>query len=311
MSPIRGCVRWDICASRPPTSSAWREFGVKVLGMVRGPRPGPGSACTCGWTTSRPGWSSSRGSGTGCSPPASRLADPQSLAQLARTLDEAGVRDQAGRAPPSSPTAGCADMIRFDDPFGNTLELFCGARPGQPPGGQPVRQPLRHRRAGPRPRRAAGPRRRRRPCASTPSVLGFRLRDSMRLAPQLVGRRAGGDPAVDAVPGLQPAPPQRRVRADPGAVGHRPRHDRGRRPRRRRPGVRPVPQARRAAGHHPRPARQRPHGLVLRADPGGFDIEYGTDGLLVDDATWVSRETTAHSRLGPPVPSRRAVRSPR
>jgi 3,4-dihydroxy-9,10-secoandrosta-1,3,5(10)-triene-9,17-dione 4,5-dioxygenase len=32
--------------------------------------------------------------------------------------------------------------------------------------------------------------------------------------------------------------------------------------------------------------------------PGGFDIEYGTDGLLVDDATWVSRQTTAISLWG-------------
>ena len=34
--------------------AAWREFGIRVLGMVegRGPDPAP---CTCGWTTSRPG----------------------------------------------------------------------------------------------------------------------------------------------------------------------------------------------------------------------------------------------------------------
>jgi 3,4-dihydroxy-9,10-secoandrosta-1,3,5(10)-triene-9,17-dione 4,5-dioxygenase len=32
--------------------------------------------------------------------------------------------------------------------------------------------------------------------------------------------------------------------------------------------------------------------------PGGFDIEYGTDGQLVDGATWVSRETTAISLWG-------------
>jgi 3,4-dihydroxy-9,10-secoandrosta-1,3,5(10)-triene-9,17-dione 4,5-dioxygenase len=32
--------------------------------------------------------------------------------------------------------------------------------------------------------------------------------------------------------------------------------------------------------------------------PGGFDIEYGTDGMLVDEATWVSRETTAISLWG-------------
>ena len=41
--------------------------------------------------------------------------------------------------------------------------------------------------------------------------------------------------------------------------------------------------------------------------PGGFDIEYGTDGRLVDDATWISRETTAvslwgHSFPGPATP---------
>jgi 3,4-dihydroxy-9,10-secoandrosta-1,3,5(10)-triene-9,17-dione 4,5-dioxygenase len=32
--------------------------------------------------------------------------------------------------------------------------------------------------------------------------------------------------------------------------------------------------------------------------PGGFDIEYGFDGLVVDEAIWVSRETTAISFWG-------------
>jgi 3,4-dihydroxy-9,10-secoandrosta-1,3,5(10)-triene-9,17-dione 4,5-dioxygenase len=32
--------------------------------------------------------------------------------------------------------------------------------------------------------------------------------------------------------------------------------------------------------------------------PGGFDIEYGTDLLLVDDSAWVSRQTTAVSLWG-------------
>ena len=32
--------------------------------------------------------------------------------------------------------------------------------------------------------------------------------------------------------------------------------------------------------------------------PGGFDVEYGTDGQLVDDNTWVARETTAVSLWG-------------
>jgi 3,4-dihydroxy-9,10-secoandrosta-1,3,5(10)-triene-9,17-dione 4,5-dioxygenase len=32
--------------------------------------------------------------------------------------------------------------------------------------------------------------------------------------------------------------------------------------------------------------------------PSGFDIEYGTDGLLVDDRTWIARQTTAISLWG-------------
>jgi 3,4-dihydroxy-9,10-secoandrosta-1,3,5(10)-triene-9,17-dione 4,5-dioxygenase len=32
--------------------------------------------------------------------------------------------------------------------------------------------------------------------------------------------------------------------------------------------------------------------------PGGFDIEYGTGGLRVDDTTWVTRETTTISLWG-------------
>jgi 3,4-dihydroxy-9,10-secoandrosta-1,3,5(10)-triene-9,17-dione 4,5-dioxygenase len=32
--------------------------------------------------------------------------------------------------------------------------------------------------------------------------------------------------------------------------------------------------------------------------PGGFDVEYGTDGRTVDDSTWVSRETTTVSLWG-------------
>jgi 3,4-dihydroxy-9,10-secoandrosta-1,3,5(10)-triene-9,17-dione 4,5-dioxygenase len=32
--------------------------------------------------------------------------------------------------------------------------------------------------------------------------------------------------------------------------------------------------------------------------PGGFDIEYGTDGRTVDDSTWVARESTAVSQWG-------------
>ena len=38
-----------------PDVGAWREFGVRVLGMAEGAGPTP-TRCTCGWTISRPGW---------------------------------------------------------------------------------------------------------------------------------------------------------------------------------------------------------------------------------------------------------------
>jgi len=44
--------------------------------------------------------------------------------------------------------------------------------------------------------------------------------------------------------------------------------------------------------------------------PGGFDIEYGTDGRLVDDATWISRETTAATLGATTLGSRSTGRCP-
>ena len=35
--------------------AAWREYGLKVLGMVEG-KGRTEARCTCGWTISRPGW---------------------------------------------------------------------------------------------------------------------------------------------------------------------------------------------------------------------------------------------------------------
>jgi 3,4-dihydroxy-9,10-secoandrosta-1,3,5(10)-triene-9,17-dione 4,5-dioxygenase len=32
--------------------------------------------------------------------------------------------------------------------------------------------------------------------------------------------------------------------------------------------------------------------------PGGFDVEYGCEGMTVDDRTWVARESTAVSYWG-------------
>ena len=37
--------------------AAWREFGVKILGMTEGRGPEAQTRSTCGWTNSRPVWS--------------------------------------------------------------------------------------------------------------------------------------------------------------------------------------------------------------------------------------------------------------
>src|SRR4029079_7286130 len=94
-------------------------------------------------------------------------------------------------------------MIIFQDPSGNTLEVFHGAalehrRVVSPYGHQVVTegQGLGHVVLTNRDHAEA--------LHSYRDVLGFRLRDSMRLPPQLVGRSADGPPAWLRVVGVHP-----------------------------------------------------------------------------------------------------------
>jgi 3,4-dihydroxy-9,10-secoandrosta-1,3,5(10)-triene-9,17-dione 4,5-dioxygenase len=129
-------------------------------------------------------------------------------------------------------------------------------------------------------------------------VLGFRLRDSMRLPAELFGKPAGSPPVAMRFLGcnerhhslaLAPFP------ADPGIV-----HlmievatidDVGLALDRCERRGAPVSAT---LGRH---ANDLMVSFYVRT-PGGFDVEYGTDGRLVDDATWVTRETTAVSLWG-------------
>src|SRR6516165_5934609 len=105
--------------------AAWREFGVKVLGMVegRGPDPSalylrmdefPARLVIVPGETDRllaSGW---------------EAASQDMLERVARALTDADVAVKSGTE------AECADrrvtgLMRFDDPAGNTLEVFCGA----------------------------------------------------------------------------------------------------------------------------------------------------------------------------------------
>ena len=50
-------IRWSLGYLRIEATdmAAWREYGLKVLGMVEG-SGAPRARCICGWTISRPGW---------------------------------------------------------------------------------------------------------------------------------------------------------------------------------------------------------------------------------------------------------------
>jgi 3-hydroxy-9,10-secoandrosta-1,3,5(10)-triene-9,17-dione monooxygenase len=135
-------------------------------------------------------------------------------------------------------------------------------------------------------------------------VLGFRLRDSMRMPAEFIGGTPGDPPAWFRFLGCCPRHHSLALAPMPAAAGivHlmievAALDDVGRALERCQRRGAPVSAS---LGRH---ANDLMVSFYVRT-PGGFDIEYGTDGRLVDDATWVSRETTAvslwgHSFAGP------------
>jgi 3,4-dihydroxy-9,10-secoandrosta-1,3,5(10)-triene-9,17-dione 4,5-dioxygenase len=273
---------------------AWREFGVRALGMVEGRGPDAGALylrmddfparlvivpgerdrlLASGW----------------------EVRDEDAFDEVARALDEAGV---AVKAPAAAELAErrVARMLRFDDPAGNVLEVFCGAalehRPAVSPYGNRfvtgdlglghVVLPVSDGEAALR---------------FYTGLLGFRLRDSIRMAPELFGRPAG-PPLWMRFLGCNPRHHSLALAPFPAPAGivHlmievASLDDVGRAMDRCARRGAPV------SGTLGRHANDLMVSFYVRT-PGGFDIEYGTGGRLVDDATWVSRETTAISLWG-------------
>ena len=289
--------------------AAWREFGVRVLGLTegRGPEPGalylrmddfPARLVILPGERERllaVGW---------------EVAGAAALAAVGRALAEAGVAHKAGTADELA-ARRVTSMLRLDDPAGHPLEVFCGAalehRPAVSPYGNRFVTGglgLGHVVLPVPPGSSAA-------FDFYTGVLGFRLRDSMRMPAEFV--RGGGE-----VGGGSPGDPPVWFRF----LGCNARHH--------SLALAPVPAqaglvhlmietaslddvgraldrcARRGApvsGTLGRHANDLMVSFYVRT-PGGFDIEYGTDGRLVDDATWISRETTAvslwgHSFAGP------------
>jgi 3,4-dihydroxy-9,10-secoandrosta-1,3,5(10)-triene-9,17-dione 4,5-dioxygenase len=275
--------------------AAWREYGLKVLGMVEGRGsqadalylrmddfparlvivPGDRDRLLeSGWET----------------------ANAEGLQDIRNRLDIEGTPYKEATA------AQLADrrvdeMIIFQDPSGNTLEVFHGValehrRVVSPYGHKFVtaEQGLGHVVLSTRDDAEA--------LHFYRDVLGFRLRDSMRLPPQMVGRPADGPPAWLRFFGVNPRHHSLAFlpMPTPSGIVHLMMEvensddvglclDRALR--------RKVPMSA-TLGRH---VNDKMLSFYMKT-PGGFDIEFGCEGLEVEDDDWVARESTAVSLWG-------------
>ena len=275
--------------------AAWREYALKVLGMVEGRGSQadalylrmddfparlvivPGNRdrlLESGWET----------------------ANAEGLQDIRNRLDVEGTPYKEATA------AELADrrvdeMIIFSDPSGNTLEVFHGValehrRVVSPYGHKFVtaEQGLGHVVLSTHDDAEA--------LHFYRDVLGFRLRDSMRLPPQMVGRPADGPPAWLRFFGVNPRHHSLAFlpMPTPSGIVHLMMEvensddvglclDRA---------LRRKVKMSATLGRH---VNDKMLSFYMKT-PGGFDIEFGCEGLEVDDDDWVARESTAVSLWG-------------
>jgi 3,4-dihydroxy-9,10-secoandrosta-1,3,5(10)-triene-9,17-dione 4,5-dioxygenase len=274
---------------------AWREYGLKVLGMIEGDGPNHDALYlrmddfparlvivpserdhlqASGWET----------------------ANAAELDDIRRRLDDAGVPYKEGTEEELADRR-VTELISFEDPGGSRLEAFHGValqhrRVVSPYGHTFVtgEQGLGHVVLSTTDDEAS--------LRFYRDVLGFRLRDSMRLPPQAVGRPADGKPAWLRFFGCNPRHHSLAFLPMPTPTGivHLMIevesadsvglcHDRALR--------RKVPMSA-TLGRHV-------NDLMLSfymKTPGGFDLEFGCEGRTVDDESWIARESTAVSLWG-------------
>jgi 3,4-dihydroxy-9,10-secoandrosta-1,3,5(10)-triene-9,17-dione 4,5-dioxygenase len=273
--------------------SAWREFGTKILGMTEGRGPDPAAVYLRmddfpARLVIVPG-ERDRLLASGF-----EVADEQTLAEVAHILEAADIPVKAGDA------AELADrrvgqLLHVEDPSGNALEIFCGAmldnRPAISPYGNQfitgdqgmghVVLPVLNDEET---------------LSFYTDLLGFRLRDSMRMPGEFFGRPGGqvwmrflgccprhhslALAPMDPAAGIVHLMVEVATLDDVGRA-----HDRC---------VRRKATISSTLGRH---ANDLMVSFYVQT-PSGFDIEFGTDGQLVDDSTWISRESTAVSLWG-------------
>ncbi|TQC50590.1 2,3-dihydroxybiphenyl 1,2-dioxygenase [Rhodococcus sp. WS4] len=275
--------------------AAWREYGLKVLGMVEGKGTDPNALylrmddfparlvifpgetdrlSVSGWET----------------------ANAAELQEVRDNLSAAGVAFKEGTAEQLQDRR-VDELITFEDPSGNTLEAFHGAalehrRVVSPYGHKFVtgEQGLGHVVLSTTDDDAS--------LRFYRDVLGFRLRDSMRLPPQMVGRPANGKPAWLRFFGCNPRHHSLAFlpMPTPSGIVHLMIEvensddvglclDRA---------LRKKVKMSATLGRHV-------NDLMLSfymKTPGGFDVEFGCEGRQVEDESWIARESTAVSLWG-------------
>ncbi|MRH90343.1 2,3-dihydroxybiphenyl 1,2-dioxygenase [Nocardia sp. SYP-A9097] len=275
--------------------AAWREYGLKVLGMMEGTGPDPDALYlrmddfparlvivpsdvdrlqVSGW----------------------EVTDAPALQALREKLSKAGVAFREGTKQEFADRRVEA-MISFQDPSGNVLEAFHGsqylARRFVSPYGHKfvtAEQGLGHVVLTCDDDAAAQ--------AFYQDILGFRLRDSMKLPPQMVGRPADGDPAWLRFYGCNPRHHALAFLPMPNPTGivHLMVEvensddvglclDRA---------MRKKVKMSATLGRH---INDKMLSFYMKT-PGGFDIEFGCEGLEVEDESWIARESTAVSLWG-------------
>ncbi len=275
--------------------AAWREFGLKVLGMIEGKGAVDGALYLRmddfpARLVIVPGEHDRLASAGWECPDAAALQDVRDRLSAAGVVyREAKDEELVDRQ--------VVEMIVFSDPSGHVLEAFHGValqhrRIVSPYGHKFVteEQGLGHVVLTTDDDRAA--------LEFYRDVLGFKLRDSMRLPPQAVGRNEGDEVPWLRFLGCNPRHHSLAFLPIPNSTGivHLMvevensddvglAHDRALRKK--------IPMSA-TLGRHV-------NDLMLSfymKTPGGFDVEFGCEGRTVDDAAWVARESTAVSLWG-------------